>query len=97
MTRKEQERELLILETADALKRLQETEGWQYLKDYFLVRIASLKNELTRINLNKKLSDAAKIQGKIEAFYSIFNRINNVIKEADMIRKKQIKKKEKVK
>ena len=95
MTKKEEERELLILQTADALEALQKTKGWQYLKDYFLVRIASLKNELTRINLNEKLSEAAKIQGKIEAFYSIFNRINNVIKEAEIIRKKQIKKKEK--
>ena len=97
MTKKEEEREQLILQTADALEALQKTKGWQYLKDYFLVRIASLKNELTRIDLNEKLFEAAKIQGKIEAFYSIFNRINNVIKESEMIRKKQITKKEKVK
>lgn len=95
MTKKEEERELTILETSNALEGLQKTDGWKYLKDYFLVRIASLKNELTRINLNEKLSDAAKIQGKIEAFYSIFNRMNNVIKEAEMIKKKRQEKKEK--
>jgi len=97
MTKKEEERERLVLKTAGVLEQGMKTEFWQYLKDYFFVRTASLKSELVKINLNEKLSDAAKIQGKIEAFYSIFNRINNVIKEAEMIKKKQIKKKEKVK
>ncbi|TET13406.1 hypothetical protein E3J84_00110 [Candidatus Aerophobetes bacterium] len=91
----EKERELLILQTADALKSMQETAGWRYLKDYFFRRIDSFKNELSKINLNEKLSEAAKIQGKIKAFYSISNYIKNEIKAAEIIRKKQVKKKEK--
>ena len=94
MTKKDQERELVTLKTAEILEEGMKTEFWEHLKSYFLVRIASLKNELAKIDLVKELSKASKIQGEIKAFYSVFNRINNVMKEADIIRKKE-KRKEK--
>ena len=95
MTKKEEERELNVLETARILEEGMRTKFWDYLNTYFLVRIAGLKNELAKIDLQKEVMKAAKTQGKIDFAYSIGNRIKNVIKEAEMIRKKRIKKKEK--
>lgn len=95
MTKKEEDRERLVLKTAGVLEQGMKTEFWQYLKDYFLVRTISLKNELVKIDLSKEFSKAAKTQGEIKAFYSISNRINNVIKDAEMIKRKQTNKKEK--
>ena len=92
MIKKDKERDLVTLQTAETLEEGMKTEFWEKLKDYFLVRIASLKNELAKIDLVKELSKASKIQGEIKAFYSVFNRINNVIKEADIIRKNEKRK-----
>jgi len=53
------------------------------------VRIGGLKNELVKIDLSKELSKASKVQGKIEALYSIFSRVSNVLKEAELIKKEK--------
>lgn len=96
MTDKDKERERIILKTADALRTTIKTEGWQYLRDYLMIRISGLKNELVKTNLGSDLSKAARAQGKIEGYYQIFNKIENAIKEAEIIRKrKKEEKKEK--
>lgn len=85
----EEERNKITLDTADALEELVKSKGWEYLKDYLLVRIKGMKNELTKIDLAKEITNASKTQGKIEALDSIFNRINNVLHEATLIRKNE--------
>ena len=96
MTDKEKERERIVLKRADAYKILLKTEGWQDYKKYLMIRINGLKNRLAKIDLGKNLAEAAKIQGKIDFGYSISNKIENDIKEAEIIRKrKKEEKKEK--
>jgi len=89
MTKEEEKRQLVVLKTADALEGMRKTEGWKYLESYLSVRVGGLKNELTKINLDKELSKASKIQGKIEALNSIFSRVSNVLKEAEAIRRRK--------
>jgi len=86
---KQEKEELVILETADALEEMTKSKGWRYLDDYLRLRMVGLKNKLVRINLDKELFEAAKTQGKIEALDSIFNRISNVIKRANLIKKEK--------
>ena len=95
MTKEEQERELKKLDKAVALEEFQKTDGWKYLKDYLFSRINGSKSALVKIDLAKEVIKAAKKQAEIDALYSVSNWINNAIQEAELIRKKQIKKKEK--
>ena len=94
MTDKEKERENKILKVAEAYEQMQQTEGWRYAQKYIQDRIAGAKSKLSKIDLDKERSEAAKTQGEIKAFYSLFNIVSNKLKEAEMIKRKQIKKKE---
>lgn len=95
MTDKEKEREKIILQTADHLNMTLKTEGWKDVCQYADFQEMRIKNELARIDLDKKLFEAAKNQGRIDGLHMIFNRINNVIKEAEIIRERRKEKKEK--
>jgi len=95
MTDKEKEREKIILQTADRLNMTKRTQGWEDIYQYAEFQKMRMKNELAQIDLDKKLFEAAKIQGRINAMDMIFNRINNVIKEAEIIRERKKEKKEK--
>lgn len=95
MTDKEKERDKIILQTADRLKMTKKTQGWEDICQYANFQKMRIKNELARIDLDKKLFEAAKNQGRIDGLDMIFNRINNVIKEAEIIRERRKEKKEK--
>jgi len=93
MTDKEKERDRIILKTADRLRMTLETEGWKDICQYAEFQKMRIKNELIRIDLDKKLFEAAKNQGRVDGLGMIFNRINNVIKEAEIIRERKKEKK----
>jgi|GEM_PF-6572929 len=89
MTKEEKERELKILDKATALEEFQKTDGWEHLKNYLLSRIIGSKNALVKIDLATEVIKAAKKQAETDVLFSVFNWINNSIKEAEMIRKKK--------
>lgn len=89
MTKEEKERDLEKLNRADALEEFQKTDGWKYLKNYLLSRRDGSKNALVKIDLATEVIKAAKKQAETDVLYSVFNWINNSIKEAEMIRKKK--------
>jgi hypothetical protein len=84
MTKKEEERELKKLNMATALEEFQKTDGWEYLKNYLLSRIIGSKNALVKIDLATEVIKAAKKQAETDVLYSVFNWINNSIKEAEI-------------
>lgn len=90
---KEQERKKTVLDTAEKLKITVATEGWEYMMAYVLVRVRSLKNKLANINLSEKLSDAIKSQGIIEGLNNFVYKVNNVMQEAEKIKKESKEKK----
>jgi len=89
MTDKEKERQDNILKVARAYEQMQRTEGWKYVQKHIQDRIAGAKGKLSKIDLDKERFEAAKTQGEIKAFYSLFNVISNKLKDAERIKKEK--------
>jgi hypothetical protein len=85
------EQEAQILETADALKIIINTEGWKYIQQYIYIRTKALKNELANIDLSEKAFAASKVQGEIKGLNRIVDKINEVLMKAERIKKEKNK------
>ncbi len=86
-----------ILNTAEKLRPMVATEGWEYVKAYILVRVEGLKNKLVNIDLSDKLGEASSNQGEIKALKRVVNNVDEVIQKAKRIEEDEINKKKKEK